>query len=70
MKITVSINGDQLKLEDGIRMSDLLETQGYDIGRGIFAVAVNSEFLPRDQYAHYQVRRHDRVDIVQPIAGG
>ncbi|MDO4694827.1 MAG: sulfur carrier protein ThiS [Eikenella sp.] len=35
-----------------------------------FAVALNTEFVPRSAYAHTLLKDGDRVDIVRPVVGG
>ncbi len=35
-----------------------------------FAVACNGEFIPRANYAGWEIQLGDHIDIVQPAAGG
>ncbi|WP_206486168.1 sulfur carrier protein ThiS [Thalassotalea sp. G2M2-11] len=35
-----------------------------------FAVAVNSDFVAKAQYAHTQLQEGDSVDVLFPIQGG
>jgi len=35
-----------------------------------FAVAVNGQFVPRSRYASQALSEGDRLDVVQPVAGG
>lgn len=35
-----------------------------------FALAVNGQFVPKSQHAHYQINEHDVIDILSPVQGG
>ncbi len=35
-----------------------------------FAVAVNTVFVPRAQYASRQLQEGDRVEVIAPVTGG
>lgn len=35
-----------------------------------FAIAVNTVFVPKQQYGAYQLNADDQVDIVNPVVGG
>jgi len=35
-----------------------------------FAVAVNTVFVPRTQYAAYLLQDGDRVEVIAPVTGG
>ena len=35
-----------------------------------FAAAVNTQFVPRTQYAQHPLKEGDRVEIISPVTGG
>lgn len=35
-----------------------------------FAAAVNTQFVPRTQYAQHPLRDGDQVEIISPVTGG
>ncbi|EYC51649.1 thiamine biosynthesis protein ThiS [Hylemonella gracilis str. Niagara R] len=35
-----------------------------------FAAAVNTQFVPRTQYAQHPLRDGDQVEIIAPVTGG
>lgn len=35
-----------------------------------FAVAVNTQFVPKTQYARHPLRDGDQVEIIAPVTGG
>jgi sulfur carrier protein len=35
-----------------------------------FAAAVNTQFVPRTQYAQHPLKDGDRVEIISPVTGG
>lgn len=51
----------------GSSVEDLLQQQAPE---SPFAVAVNTVFIPKQQYATYKLSVDDHVDIVHPVVGG
>lgn len=35
-----------------------------------YAIAINTQFIPKSQYPHTRLKEHDQIEIVQPIVGG
>lgn len=35
-----------------------------------FAVAVNTEFVPKSRYAMHNLAQGDRVEVITPVTGG
>jgi len=35
-----------------------------------FAAAVNTQFVPKTQYAQHTLNENDRVEIISPVTGG
>lgn len=67
MTMEITINQQALKLAENASLSDALAAFG---AQPPFAAAVNGDFVPKAQYGARQLRAGDRVDVVQPVAGG
>lgn len=63
----ILINQKPFELPDGATVAEALEAFG---ARPPFAVAVNLNFIHRHQYGEIRLRPGDRMEIVQPVAGG
>lgn len=64
----VSVNNERRQLPLPCTVADLLQQLGYTAGK--VAVAVNSEFVPRSQYAGRQLADGDCVDVLAAVQGG
>jgi sulfur carrier protein len=62
----VQVNGET-KQVSAETLASLLEELAF---QGDFAVAVNSEFVPRSLYDDHKIQSGDQVDVLSPIAGG
>lgn len=51
-------------------VAELIAATGIDPARRGVAVAVNAQVLPRAAWAQTNVSPGDRIEIVQPLAGG
>ena len=65
--ITVTVNGEQVQLDGPVTVTALLEQRG---AAKQSAVAINGNFVPRNQHADRQLADHDEIDIVVPMQGG
>lgn len=63
----ISINQQAFDLPDGAVLSDALVAFA---ARAPFAVALNGQFVSRTRYVAQALRDGDRLDVVQPVAGG
>ncbi len=63
----IHINQKPLTLPDGATVADALAAWG---ARPPFAVALNGDFVARAQHAARALQPGDRLDVVQPVAGG
>ena len=70
MKISVSLNNQTVEVLSEIPLSRFLLESGFDKNKSMFAVAINSEFVPREKYHTIRLSEDDLVDVVQPISGG
>jgi len=67
--ITISINSEQLQIEENEHLDKVLNANGFDESMP-FAVAVNGEFVPRTSYSELLVKHEDALDVVSPVGGG
>lgn len=63
----ISINQQPLDMADTAVLADALAAFN---ARPPFAVAINGDFVPRTLYAAQPLSDGDRIDVVQPVAGG
>lgn len=63
----IMINQETFELPAGATLEQALTL--YD-AKPPFAVAVNMIFIHRYQYADTQLEPDDRIEVVQPVAGG
>jgi len=64
----ITLNSNALEIEGTISISNLLMCKGYK--DKLVAVAVNGEFMPRENYDGYILQDKDSVEIVAPMQGG
>jgi sulfur carrier protein len=63
----ILINQTPFEVAQGASVADALTR--FD-AKPPFAVALNLEFVHRQQYAETLLKAGDRLEIVQPVAGG
>ncbi len=63
----IHINQKPLSLPEGATVADALAAFG---ARPPFAVALNGDFVARTQHAARALQAGDKLDVVQPVAGG
>ncbi|WP_087686281.1 MULTISPECIES: sulfur carrier protein ThiS [unclassified Pandoraea] len=63
----IQINQQTLSVADAATLADALAAYG---AKPPFAAAVNGQFVPKTQYAARALVPGDKVDVVQPVAGG
>jgi sulfur carrier protein len=64
----ISMNGERLETS-AVTLMDLLLARGYAL-ENAFACAINSAFVPRQQWPGRKLENGDRIDVVTPITGG
>ena len=62
----VLVNGEAKQVSSQT-LQALLQELAFE---GDFAVAVNSEFVPRSLYSDQIINAGDQIDVLSPIAGG
>lgn len=65
--MNILLNQQPMTLPAGARLDDALAQQAL---RPPYAVAVNTLFVPRAQYAEQLLHEGDRVEVVSPVTGG
>lgn len=68
MPISLTVNGDTLKMQPGSKLSQLIAELMLHGKR--LAVEINGEIVPRSQYAATTLNEGDQIEIVQAIGGG
>lgn len=63
----IQINQQPLSVADSATLADALSAFG---AKPPFAAAINGQFVPKTQYAARQLAHGDKIDVVQPVAGG
>ena len=66
--MTVTVNGKQMELPEGLSIDDLLSR--LKIRREFTAVALNREVTQRAHYADTVLSDGDKIEIVHPMGGG
>ena len=64
--MNINLNGQATQF-DGQTLADLINTH---TPAQPFAVAVNTEFVPKPRYAKHELQEGDLIDIVRPVVGG
>lgn len=67
MTIQVLINHSPLPLTSATTLADALAQQGFTPP---YAVAVNTEFVPRSAYAQTVLQHGDQIEVIAPVTGG
>jgi sulfur carrier protein len=65
--IKVSLNGEELVVEDGLSLSEFIKLYSFD---GSLGVAINMEFISKDSYETTLIKDGDKIDILAPVCGG
>tara|TARA_R110000744_G_scaffold74350_6_gene148547 strand:+ start:14020 stop:14238 length:219 start_codon:yes stop_codon:yes gene_type:complete len=70
----IYINGDTFELPDTseLRCLDIVLAKALPINQQqqSFALALNGEFIGREDYQHTAVSENDSIDVLFPIVGG
>lgn len=65
--MNILLNQQPMSLSAGAHLADALAQQTL---LPPYAVAVNTQFVPRTQYAAVALQEGDRVEVVSPVTGG
>jgi sulfur carrier protein len=68
VSMQIVVNGQVRTLDEPVTVEALLHTLGVQGQR--VAVEVNQEIVPRSRHGEFQIRDHDRVEVVVAIGGG
>lgn len=64
----VLCNGKLTEVENDMALDTFLNRYGPT--RNTFAVAINNQFVSRDQYAHTRLNQGDLIEVVVAMQGG
>lgn len=64
----IVLNGEAADIEDGVTISDLLNSLGVEGQR--LAVEVNQEVIPRAEHISFILSAQDTVEIIHAVGGG
>jgi len=68
MKVTIQLNGEPFSIEEGIRLSALIDQLQMRPMR--IAVEINHQVVPKAKYAETTLKRDDKVEIINFVGGG
>ena len=63
----VLINKREHELAEGATLADAVAAIA---ARPPFAAAVNTQFVPKTQYAQHRLNDGDSIEIISPVTGG
>jgi len=66
--IKIIVNGDAKKISDQLTLAKTLNELNID--KRMISIAVNSDFVAKDQYELLIIKENDAIEILTPIAGG
>jgi len=66
--ISITLNGDEKTIEEGLTVSSLVESLGLEKDR--VAVEKNTEVIRRKSWEQVRLRAGDRVEVVTFVGGG
>lgn len=61
------VNNQSATSVEGGTLADVIEQFG---ASGLFAVALNGQFVSKQDYHHTALTADDRIEILSPITGG
>ncbi len=64
----VWLNDETKQMQETVTLQQALDAWKYT-GSG-FAVAINHEFVPKQNYGAIKLKAGDKIDIVTPMQGG
>ena len=67
-KIIISVNGETKNIKKQLTLSAVLNELLID--KRMISIAVNSDYIAKDQYDSLTINENDLIDILTPIAGG
>ena len=64
----ITINGEAREIPDDATLAQALEQVGFTAAE--VAVAIDTAFVPRSQYADRVLRPGEHVEVLAPVQGG
>ena len=66
--ISITLNGEEEKLDSGMSLQDLIQHK--DLSGKRIAVELNQEIIAKSAYASTRLNNNDVLEIVNAIGGG
>jgi sulfur carrier protein len=66
--LCVQVNGEDVKLEKTLSITDLLSFLGYK--NHFVAVAVNGDCVAKSSFSEATIKEGDKLEILAPMVGG
>lgn len=68
VRLRLIVNGQEREIRSGATLAELLRE--LEISAPHFAVAVNSQVVPKSRHGDTPLREGDSIEIVQAVGGG
>lgn len=65
--ISIKINQQRLDVAESETLMERIQRMTLP---AIYAIAINGKFVPKEQYAQYQLKQGDEIAILTPMQGG
>ncbi len=66
--MTLTLNGESLKVADNLNAHDLIVQLGYENKR--IALEINEAIIPKSKHAEFSLNEGDRIEIIKAVGGG
>ncbi len=67
-KVIIELNGEPFEIEEGLRLSDLIER--LELRPTRIAVELNYAVVPKAEYSKVSLKAGDKVEVVHFVGGG
>ncbi|MHA1539308.1 MAG: sulfur carrier protein ThiS [Alphaproteobacteria bacterium] len=67
--MNITVNGAPQNMADNLSLSNALKALDY-LGKPAIAVALNTNFIPKENYAETFLKEGDALEILSPMQGG
>lgn len=64
----VKINGEEVSIESGLSLEEVIVNQGYTIEKTV--VELNGEIIPKTQYKQTNIKDGDALEVISFVGGG
>ena len=64
----IFLNGDEVEIDDGASLDDVIQI--FKVSKQGLAVAVNTTVVPRENWQDHQLKNNDAVMLIRAAQGG